>query len=1388
MDQQHLFSQLSKCFDIGELNILCWTLNVDPEAIKGDDKATRIWEIIHFFTRRGRVPDLIRYCKKERPEAFSEYSADEQPRPGVRHNLPQPDYGKFIGRELEVNALSKELRVYPYGQWPVVVVHGIGGSGKTTLVLNVAWQLVLNYEALSPDARFDAIVWISAKEKVLTPSGIRSRSHHFQSISDLRATVEQTLGFIASTSHDAGAYPDDETVLGEMLSRQRTLLIIDNLETVDDERIEAFLREPPYPSKVVVTSRHKLEALPGLSIRLAGMPEKDSLLLIERECQLEADNIVVLNPEDSRRLAERTGGMPLAIVWSVGLLRSNYDIGAVLQRLGEADTDIVHFCFDFSMRFVKPDQAAYRLLVALSLFESEVGRRTLGIVTDLLDDRVTFYEGLNRLERLSLVTRQSDHYSLLPLTRSYMQAELAGDEELRNSIVRRWHVTEESANGLEVLWQTILSARATEAPEQFADVCSELVRRLCDLLGTALDSGPHPQYERKLVYWLNWPPVFFGLRVPSALPIIFLTGSDIVTAALDSEFRSFARRQQLVLVIPLLEQLSPSEIRRAQDSMRHDGVDGVIVLTHDDLSRLAIAREPGNQFAECVFRQVRRAGLSPYVEFGATPTDMFYGRERELDDLEAAVLKPGFCTVAGSRRMGKTSLALSLHRRLSQRGDITSVYMDCATMHITVSLRAVLSDIQRRIEEATGIATSGEILSRFTDLIRNTRTEQHLLLIMDEVDLLLTIDRNEGWRLCSEMREAVRAGDVGIIMVGERSLHTAMRDVYSPLFLNGIQGQWLEPLDKPSVNSLVRSSMNRLGIRLVDDSAAVDEIWETTGGHPSLVQALCRQLVDYCDSIGQYYITRQTVKLTVERPEFLDRYLVTWWGSAQALEKLLTLLIAEAQASCTASLLREVIYRHGIMLRQDDIDLALQYLVDVSRILSRAGPRGDFTFVSPTFPRMLSRVYDLKRLQDQLMREVRDDWTSRRPIFHVGGPLPANSAYYIERNADRDFLSSIRRMDYVVIAEPKGSGKTSLINRLVQNLPPSRMIALYIDMTALDVRSEEAWYHSLSASIIAQLDQMPERRLSGLPPIQNAAACYSFLNDLSKLAKRAQTDIVIILDEVGSNIVPWAGHFFSVLRAVFNTRALGGKQPRLTFVLAGEFLDTDLIDDRYGSPFNVANRVHLDDFSVGQVQLLVNMLETDEPTAHLVAERIHYWTDGQPYLTQLLCRRLSSIPNPNPESVDVAAESAMFEDRILRGNVLTRLEQKPDLLPLLLRIRNSVPMKAFFSVEYDMSRLYMLGLVKADHSGYLVIRNRIYERMLDSLLQATGTERERIVAILDSKLQDEQLEGLSFAFGIVYRNLEGQDKRSRIWALVNLLEQRGRLSDLLAAIGSSNRP
>ncbi len=62
-----LHQQLDDSFNLEELRTLCLKLNVDYESIAGDEKPSRIRELLLSLGRNGRLPDLIALAQKERP-------------------------------------------------------------------------------------------------------------------------------------------------------------------------------------------------------------------------------------------------------------------------------------------------------------------------------------------------------------------------------------------------------------------------------------------------------------------------------------------------------------------------------------------------------------------------------------------------------------------------------------------------------------------------------------------------------------------------------------------------------------------------------------------------------------------------------------------------------------------------------------------------------------------------------------------------------------------------------------------------------------------------------------------------------------------------------------------------------------------------------------------------------------------------------------------------------------------------------------------------------------------------------------------------------------------------------------------------------------------------
>ncbi len=344
----------------------------------------------------------------------------------IFHNLPQPDYVRFVGREDELSRIRELLS--PANRAWIIVIDGIGGIGKSALALEVAHRYLRDYSRLPGEECFEAIIWVSAKETTLTGNGIVPRQHAIRKLDNIYTAISIAL----DREEISRARPEErDAVVRRALTRQRTLLIIDNLETIDDRQVNEFLHELPAPTKCIVTTRHRIDV--AYPVRLTGMSKEEGQALIAQEC---VKKDVTLNENEAKVLYERTGGVPLAIVWSVAQMGAGHRAEVVLNRLGQPTGDIARFCFEEAVDRIC-DTDAKKLLMALSLFATSASRDALGYVADLDADVLSWDEELALLEKLSLINRgRSGRFWMLPLTREYVVATLLSGSataiELRN--------------------------------------------------------------------------------------------------------------------------------------------------------------------------------------------------------------------------------------------------------------------------------------------------------------------------------------------------------------------------------------------------------------------------------------------------------------------------------------------------------------------------------------------------------------------------------------------------------------------------------------------------------------------------------------------------------------------------------------------------------------------------------------------------------------------------------------------------------------------------------------------------------------------------------------------------------------------------------------------
>lgn len=347
-----------------------------------------------------------------------------------RHNLPAPSCNTFVGREEEITRLLELLSTTHSAH--LISVDGIGGVGKTTLVLEAAYRCLEaseNHESFLSVPTFDSIIFTSAKENYLISRGLLPSLAPRRTLNDIFRQIARILDELDIRGL---SFEEQLDLIKDVLSCQRTLLIVDNLETVENQQdVLAFLYELPPTVKAIITTREQILFVP---VRLTSMPESDGLCLIQHEAK---EKGVSLSYQDSQILYKATGGIPVAITYSIGQLANGYTIKEVLGGVSQSTGDVARFCFETS---VKPlaGKSSHKLLMALALFPMPALQDALLEVAISEVKSSTTNIDLARLRGLSLVRQDNNRYTMLPLTRQYALAELEAHPDFEREARERW--------------------------------------------------------------------------------------------------------------------------------------------------------------------------------------------------------------------------------------------------------------------------------------------------------------------------------------------------------------------------------------------------------------------------------------------------------------------------------------------------------------------------------------------------------------------------------------------------------------------------------------------------------------------------------------------------------------------------------------------------------------------------------------------------------------------------------------------------------------------------------------------------------------------------------------------------------------------------------------
>jgi len=521
-------------------------------------------------------------------------------------------------------------------------------------------------------------------------------------------------------------------------------------------------------------------------------------------------------------------------------------------------------------------------------------------------------------------------------------------------------------------WQRIQASRSDgKATRSSTPISDSAVDVICQELAGLLNSRTwgRPSIRGKFAsgMFLHCTELLENMNLPTQVPCIFLTQPGLVEADAE-ELRAvlgtqlYSARVALFFVFEDSGQVEAIQAvlkRRLKDVYAYD----LVVIGRKELLRILVAPNVQRQFRHLILQHVDLVSVSPFVITGSTPDSVFFGREQEIRQITERASQASFAIIGG-RRIGKSSLLGRLHRVSLPAAGLRTLYRDCSA----VPLHDILSDTAVKDWRSP---LPLDVHDTLDNGLRSPAADKPLVLLLDEADKLVPVDRAGKWPLFSALRALANSGQTQVVLSGERTLRDALRDPESPLF-NFTNEILLGPLDQRAVEELVTHLMEQLEIDLVGERAIVERMWAFTSGHPNVVQRLCHRLVERLNDEGTRQITLEKVDAIIEDPAFQrDDFLSTYWEASTSLEKIVSLLmVGNKRIRTLPSLQRAFEKRCNLHPNARDVDGALQRLVDLRSILKRT-PTG-YEFAVDAFPRVVNRTITLTDMLEILTEEYQE--------------------------------------------------------------------------------------------------------------------------------------------------------------------------------------------------------------------------------------------------------------------------------------------------------------------------------------------------------------------------------------------------------------------------------
>lgn len=323
---------------------------------------------------------------------------------------------------------------------------------------------------------------------------------------------------------------------------------------------------------------------------------------------------------------------------------------------------------------------------------------------------------------------------------------------------------------------------------------------------------------------------------------------------------------------------------------------------------------------------------------------------------------------------------------------------------------------------------------------------------------------------------------------------------------------------------------------------------------------------------------------------------------------------------------------------------------------------------------------------------------------------------YVERDADfqlKRIVDEMQRPGYVLVA--RQMGKTNLLIHSKRRMENENRIFVYVDLSNFFEFERDCYQNIVDVLIESNqkqfntiIEEIEKIRFRKLP------AHKEYSNSLRRILSHYKGEIVIVLDEIDAlRTAEYSDNIFAQIRSNYFSRTNFPEFERLTYILSGVIEPTELIKDRNKSPFNIGEKIYLDDFTKNEHDKFISnsrLIISKE-----ISGDIYNWTRGNPRLTFDLC---SEIEDKLSDGIQITKK---LVGEVVKFKYLTDFDIAPidhirELVSSNRKVRNAIlNIHSNNSDEITDSlrkKLYLYGIIGSEAKDGHSIKNPIIEKAI----------------------------------------------------------------------------